>query len=551
MFLICNLLTFRNLGKSRSASVDNCVCMRKSLITVIFLFACCVSIVAQPASPLYDFRTWSSATVANLQAVALANDDAAITADTPWSTSEKAADVSTNDGHGFFNHAALNDAALAANGTPIAETSGLSVTASSHGLGVMNDLYSTSMGNYNGGSYLWLTGNATSIVVSGVACGAVMTIGIESHNVSDARGVTVSYKNASGEWVSLGSYTTKEYADQQIQIPEVDGKTATDVKLQATKGMHLYYIDVAMSGMKVLTESFKLKTGDERTLADGTDYVNVSGAAISFATSDASVATVTSAGVITAVGVGTANITLTQGASGVYTSSSKTITVQVMDTNVNPTFTTNLNATYDVLQGRTARLKVAMVDGDTYQWYTCTDIDGNTGKTPIEGATSDYYYIPDDWSNGTYYVYCLATNSVNGNYTMSQVATVTVAAKAHTYDFTSWSMNTVGNLMAGAYGKDGELNPGSGWSDFEASGKTSYEPASGWPSKENCFWQVAHEEGTLHANGDAIEELNGLSFHNTNDRGLAIALDYLTANSSAANFGPYHSNSYLWLGGKA
>jgi hypothetical protein len=115
------------------------------------------------------------------------------------------------------------------------------------------------------------------------------------------------------------------------------------------------------------------------------------------------------------------------------------------------------------------------------------------------------------------------------------------ATAANTYagrrwNFSKWSDATVANLKADA----------AQWSDIEKSTGTAPTDLS----KENCYWQVSasgsNSNGTLTANGVAIAELEGLTYVNTTDRSLAIALNYQGPLSDG--FGPYQGASYLWLG---
>ncbi len=112
------------------------------------------------------------------------------------------------------------------------------------------------------------------------------------------------------------------------------------------------------------------------------------------------------------------------------------------------------------------------------------------------------------------------------------------SANAQKWDFTNWSAETVANLKAG-----------SDWSDVEKADANPYEPTE--LSKENCFWQIdaaadVNADGYLTANGVVIKELEGLKYTNTNNRSLAIAVNYPVAGGTG--FGPYHGASYLWLG---
>ena len=111
------------------------------------------------------------------------------------------------------------------------------------------------------------------------------------------------------------------------------------------------------------------------------------------------------------------------------------------------------------------------------------------------------------------------------------------------WDFTKWSAATIANLKADAAASKLE-----GWSDVEkkADAEADAEPTE--TSKDNCFWCVAeaNADGTLSANGVAIEELKGLVFNSdySTARSLAIAVNYPSALSD------YAGGAYLWLGGK-
>jgi len=113
------------------------------------------------------------------------------------------------------------------------------------------------------------------------------------------------------------------------------------------------------------------------------------------------------------------------------------------------------------------------------------------------------------------------------------------SANAQKWDFTNWSAETVANLKA--------VNAANTtWSDIEKVDGT--EPTE--TSKDNCFWQVdvtatVDADGNLTANGQVIKELKGLKYKNTNNRSLAIAVNYPTALSD------YKGGSYLWLGSQA
>ena len=127
---------------------------------------------------------------------------------------------------------------------------------------------------------------------------------------------------------------------------------------------------------------------------------------------------------------------------------------------------------------------------------------------------------------------------------LSAVALVmAMGMSAQRWDFTNWSAETVANLKAAnALGTE--------WSDIEKAGGTTADIA-----KENCFWEVkAHgsaEGAPLTIGGTPVKELEGLLFLHTNDRSLAIAVNYGDCTSlNGSGFGPYNGPQYLWFGGK-
>ncbi|MBR2204278.1 MAG: leucine-rich repeat protein [Prevotella sp.] len=90
-------------------------------------------------------------------------------------------------------------------------------------------------------------------------------------------------------------------------------------------------------------------------------------------------------------------------------------------TNDPPSFTTDLQSSYDVTVGRSVTLSVSAKGATSYQWYSNVS-NSSTGGTAISGATTDSYtYAPE--VAGTSYFYCVVTNA-NGSKT-STVAAVT------------------------------------------------------------------------------------------------------------------------------
>lgn len=153
---------------------------------------------------------------------------------------------------------------------------------------------------------------------------------------------------------------------------------------------------------------------------------------------------------------------------------------------------------------------------------------GNTTHKP----SSAVFTLTVENSNDKIFV------NAGGEATMTNSGAVAVTHKV--WDFTSWSAATVANLKA-----DAATSKSKGWSDIESA--TGTEPTD--ISKDNCFWSVANTTvgGELTANGEVIEELKGLVFHNAYStlRALAIAVNY-----PSTSLGTYAGASYLWLGNK-
>lgn len=127
--------------------------------------------------------------------------------------------------------------------------------------------------------------------------------------------------------------------------------------------------------------------------------------------------------------------------------------------------------------------------------------------------------------------------------------TVTVSgetpAEARTWDFTSWSTETVANLKA-----DAAASKITGWSDIEKKADAADDKEPTEASKDNCFWldiETAPADGKLTANGTVIKELEGLLFTEdatVSSRNIAIAVNYPKALSE------YAGGAYFWVGGK-
>jgi hypothetical protein len=206
----------------------------------------------------WDFTKWSEATVANLKAEAAkvtvsadpdkegntkCEDNGAL-----WSDHEK------KPGTTCDTYAASKDncfwyvggeATPTANGIAIAEFAGLQFNTAygaSRALAIAVNYPSTSIGTYNGPSYLWFGGKGQTIMtIPAVKGGSTIKIGVESHKSSEARGIQLfagetELKDAEGNAVAA----PKTYTEQTWVVP---AGVAYDIVVKNTNGCHIYFID--------------------------------------------------------------------------------------------------------------------------------------------------------------------------------------------------------------------------------------------------------------------------------------------------------------------
>ncbi|MFB0904922.1 MAG: PKD domain-containing protein, partial [Nonlabens sp.] len=139
--------------------------------------------------------------------------------------------------------------------------------------------------------------------------------------------------------------------------------------------------------------------------------------------SNPSVATISSTGLVTGVSGGTTTIT--------YTNSSNCKTTELFTVNSAPTITQQLSST--ICLGGTPNVLFVTVSGATstpmYQWYSNNTNNTTTG-TAISGETNSTY-TPPSTTVGTIYYYCVITLSSGGcSAIKSNTAAVTILANA-------------------------------------------------------------------------------------------------------------------------
>ncbi len=173
---------------------------------------------------------------------------------------------------------------LVAGGAAIAEMKGLRHTGlAAYSYGMAFDYKQTLDGNnwgpYNGGSYLWVMGAATSITVPNVKAGSTFKLGVETHKLipagtSEARGFKVT---VNGTEVGA-TQTATDYKEFEYAIP-AGADEYVDVVVTATKGCHLYFIEAEVKDETVVDKNpnlgaptYSIKNGAKINPATATGF---------------------------------------------------------------------------------------------------------------------------------------------------------------------------------------------------------------------------------------------------------------------------------------
>lgn len=209
---------------------------------------------------VWDFTKWSAATVAALKA------DAAASKISGWSDVEKAADAEagadpteTSKDNCFWSVAEPNaDGTLSANGEVIEELKGLvwnKTYTVKRSLAIAVN-YPTALSDYAGPAYLWLGGGKNKIpcfTIPGVKAGSTVTMEVESHKTSDARGVEL-YTGVDADGLvdaatKIGDSFTPTTKDSHTWTIDAD----CDVIVYNTNGCHIYSIKVEAGSTGIST----------------------------------------------------------------------------------------------------------------------------------------------------------------------------------------------------------------------------------------------------------------------------------------------------------
>ena len=249
----------------------------------------------------FSFGNWSEATITNLKAEAAKvtvsdvegkeGTTQCVNNDATWSDHEKAPDKDCNtyaaskDNCFWFFGSANADGQLEANGEVIEELKGLTFDNATYNAGrsiaIAVNYASTSLGDYNGGSYLWLGGSNGGFTIKNVKRGTTITMGVESHKPSDARGVKLSVDGTElvdpeGNEVAVPTV----YEEQTWAVPAAAAEAkagalsanadddVVDVVVTNTSGCHIYFIDAEI-GEATPTAVGGIAEADAAVKADG------------------------------------------------------------------------------------------------------------------------------------------------------------------------------------------------------------------------------------------------------------------------------------------
>ncbi|MBR1415825.1 MAG: chitobiase/beta-hexosaminidase C-terminal domain-containing protein [Prevotella sp.] len=231
----------------------------KRIFTLCMFALLAAATVSAQGYRKWDFTQWSPQTVANL----MAGED--------WSDIEKAGGTAPTDlskDNCFWEVTASGNAdgtTLMANGSVISELEGLLYTnTTSRSLAIAVNYQGPvgdGFGPYQGPSYLWMGSSKKNyFIIPRVAPGTVIRMGVESHKLTDARGVQLYLGHGTsgtkllapdGSEVSAPTtYTEQEWIvpTDTVDTPNDDG--TYDIQMYNTNGCHVYYIEVGDASEK-------------------------------------------------------------------------------------------------------------------------------------------------------------------------------------------------------------------------------------------------------------------------------------------------------------
>ena len=233
----------------------------------------------------WDFTQWSDETKRALIA------DAAASKVAGWSDVEKAADAEagadpteTSKDNCFWSVAEPNeDGSLSANGVVIKELKGLvwnKAYTVKRSLAIAVN-YPKALSDYAGSAYLWLGGGKNKIpcfTIPGVKAGSTITMEVESHKASDARGVELYTGVDADGLVDAATKIGDTFAPKTKEAHSWTIENDCDVIVYNTNGCHIYTIKVEAGAANISTVKVAAQNGAIYNLAGqkvGKDYKGI------------------------------------------------------------------------------------------------------------------------------------------------------------------------------------------------------------------------------------------------------------------------------------
>lgn len=226
-------------------------------------------------------------------------------------------------------------------------------------------------------------------------------------------------------WTNIASDSTNpDYDDDgdtpnsyTWTVPAAEEGSKTITLTRNDGGTNLFITKIQITGLRddkpasdlaAVTGTKTMGVGDTYTLAATTDYTTSSTGAVSFESSDDTVATVDAEGKITAVATGTATITINQAADATYAAGTCEITLKVIKTEEKVLYSTDFQ-NWDNVSASTSETPVPKKTTDeqdlTFTLFnTAVDKEGTNTKFTGAMCTKGYLQTAKDATNVPYII---------------------------------------------------------------------------------------------------------------------------------------------------